>query len=279
MRRLVCLSLIALLPAISIASECRYTAERNFDIDAAGLRTLAFELGSSDVIVEGVPGLARIEVRGRACASDEAWLDQLTVDQKRSGDRVEVTPHDGRDLYGSNWFGSSYAYVDLRVRAPTQLAVAIRSQSGDASAENVAALDFEGSSGDLEARHIAGVVGLKVSSGDVRATDIGRVDIRSVGSGDISLRDVHSDVEVGRSGSGDLQFDSTGSVRIGSVGSGDVSLTRANGDVSIDSIGSGDVNVNGVEGNLTVGSIGSGDVRHRNVRGKTSVPRDDNDDD
>jgi len=276
MRRLLCLSVLALLPALAAASECRITAERNFDVDAAGLRTLAFNLGSSDVVVEGVPGLARIEVRGRACASEEAWLEQLTVDQKRSGDRVEVTPHDGNDLHG-NWFGSTYAYVDLRVRAPAQLAVAILSQSGDASADNVAALDFEGSSGDLEARHIAGVLGLKVSSGDVRATDIGSVDIRNVGSGDISLRDVRSDVEVARTGSGDLHFDSIGGVRIGSVGSGDVWVAGAAGDVSIESVGSGDVNVNDVEGNFRVGSMGSGDVHHRNVRGTVSAPRDDDD--
>jgi DUF4097 and DUF4098 domain-containing protein YvlB len=276
MRRLLCLSVFAFLPALAAASECRFTAERNFDVDAAGLRTLAFNLGSSDVIVEGVPGLARVEVRGRACASDEAWLDQLTVDQKRSGDRVDVTPHDGHDLH-ADWFGSSYAYVDLRVRAPTQLAVAIRSQSGDASVENMAAVDFEGSSGDLETRHIAGLLGLKVSSGDVRATDIGSVDIRNVGSGDISLRDVHSDVEVDRTGSGDLHFDSIGGVRIGSIGSGDVWVVRAAGDVSIESLGSGDVNVNDVEGNFRVGSVGSGDVHHRNVRGTVSVPRDDDD--
>jgi len=276
MRRLLCLSVFALAPAVAGAWECRFTADRNFDIDAAGLRTLAFNLGSSDVVVEGVPGLARIEVRGRACASDETWLDRLTVDQNRSGDRVEVTPHDGHDLH-ANWFGSSYAYVDLRVRVPAQLAVAIRSESGDADVENVAALDFEASSGDLVVRHVAGPLTLKVSSGDVRADDIGNVDIRSVASGDISLRDVHSDINVDHTGSGDLHFDTVGGVRIGSVGSGDVWVGRAAGDVSIDSIGSGDLSVDGVEGNFRVGSRGSGDVHHRNVRGTVSVPHDDDD--
>jgi DUF4097 and DUF4098 domain-containing protein YvlB len=277
MRRLVCLVVIAFLPGLAGAWECRFTADRDFDIDAAGLRTLAFNLGSSDVVVEGVPGLARVEVRGRACASEEAWLDQLTVDQKRSGDRVEITPHDGHDLH-ARWLGSSYAYVDLRVRVPSQLAVAIRSESGDAEVDNVAALDFEASSGDLVAKHVAGPMSLRVSSGDVRADDIGNVDVRSVASGDISLRDVHADIEVDHTGSGDLHFDTVGGVRIGSVGSGDVWVGRAAGDVSIESIGSGDLSVDGVEGNFRVGSRGSGDVHHRNVRGSVSVPHDDDDD-
>ena len=276
MTRLLCAALLAFLPTLAGAWECRFSAERNFDVDAAGLGTVAFDLGSSDVVVEGVPGLARVEVRGRACASDEAWLDQLTVDQRRSGDRLEVTPHDGRDLK-SNWFGSSYAYVDLRVRVPTKLAITARSQSGDAEVRNVAALDFETSSGDLLVDHIAGTLGAKVSSGDVHGEDIGNVDIRNTSSGDVNLRNVHGEANVGRTGSGDLAFMDVGSVHVGSVGSGDVRVDQAGGDVSVDSIGSGDVSVDAVDGNFRVGSKGSGDVQHRNVRGTVSVPNDDDD--
>ena len=272
MNRLACLSLLTLLPALA-GAECRFSAERNFDIPASGLGTVAFDLGSSDLIVEGVPGLAEVEVRGRACASDQAWLDGLTVDQQRTGDRVVITPHDGHDLRGS-WTHSNYAYVELRVRMPAKLAVTVRSQSGDAEASNVGALDFQTSSGDLVASHIAGPLGAEVSSGDIRGDDIGSVDIRSTSSGDVSLRNVHGDAVVGRTGSGDLHFDSVGSVRIGNVGSGDVWVADAAGDVSVDSIGSGDVSVDGVGGNFHVGSRGSGDIEHRNVHGTISVPRD-----
>jgi DUF4097 and DUF4098 domain-containing protein YvlB len=274
MTRLLCAALLAFLPTLAGAWECRYSAERNFDVDAAGLGSVAFDLGSSDVVVEGVPGLARVEVRGRACASDEAWLDRLTVDQRRSGDRLEVAPHDGHDLK-SSWFGSSYAYVDLRVRVPSKLAIDVRSQSGDAEIRNVAALDFEASSGDLLVDHVAGVLSAKVSSGDVHGEDIGSVDIRSTSSGDVNLRNVHGDANIGRTGSGDLAFIGVGSVHVGSVGSGDVMVDQAAGDVSVDSIGSGDVSVDTVEGNFRVGSKGSGDVQHRNVRGTVSVPHDD----
>ena len=69
MRVVVCLILSAFIgPAL--ATECKYSAPRNLDIDPAGLHVLAFKLGSSDLQLRGVPGLARIEVRGRACASE-----------------------------------------------------------------------------------------------------------------------------------------------------------------------------------------------------------------
>ncbi|HKE49718.1 MAG TPA: DUF2807 domain-containing protein [Rhodanobacteraceae bacterium] len=276
MHRRLLLSLLAVLPALA-GAECRYTADRNFDVPASGLTALEFDLGSSDLIVEGVPGLAQVEVRGRACASDQAWLPELTVDQHRSGDRLVITPHDGHDLHINNWFGSNYAYVDLRVRAPAKLAATIKSASGDAEARNLAAVDFDTSSGDIDVAHIAGDLRLEVSSGDARGEDIGRADIRRTSSGDIRLRNVHGPVEVGSAGSGDITLDGVGSVNIGSVGSGDIRVADAAGDVSVDSIGSGDVTVDGVGGNFRVGSRGSGDVDHRNVRGTVSVPRDNDD--
>jgi hypothetical protein len=271
MHRLACLTVLALLPAFANA-ECRFTAERSFDVPSSGLRTLAFKLGSNDLVVEGAPGLAAIEVRGRACASDAAWLDELTVEQKRDGDRVTITPHAGHDLH------SGYAYVDLRVRVPSNLAVVADGDSGDVEARGIASLDFESSSGDLVADHVAGKLGAEVSSGDVRASDVGDVEIRRTSSGDITLHDVHGPANIARAGSGDLQVDGAASVSIGTVGSGDVRIADASSDVSIESVGSGDISVSDVGGDFRVGSRGSGDVSHRNVRGKVSVPRDDDDD-
>jgi len=277
MRRFLGLSLLALLPALAGANECRYSAERNFDVDAAALKTIAFDLSSSDLILEGVPGLAKVEVRGRACAAEEAWLDQLTVDQHVSGDRLQIAPHNGHDQ--DSWFGSSYAYVDIRVRVPTKLAAIVKSESGDADVSNIAALDYDASSGDLKVNDVSGMLQVEVSSGDVRGRDIGSVEVRGTSSGDISLTDVHGQIDVSHSGSGDLSFDDVGSVHVGSTGSGDIVVAHAGSDVIVDSIGSGDVSVRDVGGNFTVGSKGSGDVHHSNVRGKVDVPHDDDDDD
>ncbi len=271
------LFLISLVPAIAAAHDCAFTAQRDFDVDAAGLSTLALELGSTDAIVEGVPGLAKVELRGKICASDQAWLAGLTVDQQRAGDRLTITPHADRASNWS-WFGSSYAYMELRVRVPATLAVNIKGSSGDAEVSGVAALNFDMNSGDLQVRHIAGPLTIEVSSGDVTGEDVGALEVQRTSSGDINLRDVRGDVKVGRSGSGDLHFEHVaGGVRIGSVGSGDVSLSHVGRDVDVDSIGSGDISVDGVGGDFTLHSRGSSDVHHHDVRGKVSVPRDNDD--
>ena len=154
MHRLASLLALALLPAVASAnSPCRYSADRNFDVPASGISTVAFDMSSNDIVLEGVDGLANVEVRGRACASDQAWIDGLTVDQKQSGDTLTITPHAGHDLHG-NWSGMNYAYVILHVRAPSKLVARIRGDSGDADVSHVASLDFETSSGDLRSNHI-----------------------------------------------------------------------------------------------------------------------------
>ena len=275
MRRLA-IVLFALAPAFAVAdTNCTFTAHRDFDVDAAGLKDLAFRLGSSDLVVEGVQGLAKVEVRGRACASEEAWLADLKIDQQRSGDRLTLTPQQGRAT-NWRWFESSYAYIDLEVRVPASMAIDIKASSGDSKVRNVASLDYDGSSGDLIADKIAGLLALELSSGDVQASNIGSADVRGVSSGDLTLRDVRGDVQVGRVGSGDLRLDNVGGgVTIGNVGSGDVTIGHVERNVSVDSLGSGDLDVADVGGDLTLRRKGSGDVHDRGVRGKVDVPRDD----
>ncbi|MGA9333772.1 MAG: DUF4097 family beta strand repeat-containing protein [Rudaea sp.] len=268
------LLLFGLIPALAAANECRFSAAHDFDVDAAGLKTIAFNLGSSDISVEGVPGLARIEVRARACASVEGWLSDLGVDHDRSGDRLSITPkQEHRNAWQSS--GSSYAYIELHVRAPAALALEIRSISGDANVRNAAMLAFESASGDLDAKQIAGELTIDVSSGDVKGDAIGRVEVHRTASGDITLRNVGGDVRIERSGSGDLQLsDIRGNVDIGSVGSGDVSAIHVDRNVTVGSVGSGDVFATSIGGDFTVHASGSGDVRYHDVRGSVSVPRD-----
>jgi hypothetical protein len=256
MRRFAIL-LFALAPAFASAdTDCKFIAHRDFDIDAAHLKDVAFRLGSSDLVVEGVPGLARVEVRGRACASEEAWLADLKIDQHVSGDRLTLTPQQGR-VTNWHWFESSYAYIDLEVSVPASMAIDVKASSGDAKVRDVASLAYDGSSGDLIADKIAGLLVLELSSGDVQARDVGSADVRTVSSGDLTLRDVRGDVQVGR------------------VGSGDVAIGHVERDIRVDSLGSGDLDVADVGGDFRLQRKGSGDVHQHGVRGKVEVPRDD----
>lgn len=270
--RILLASSLLLISTTAFADSCEHRADRNFDIDPAGLRALVLELGSSDLDVRGVVGLKSIEVRGRACASDPAMLDRMQVSQRREGDRAIVkAEREG----SSSWslFGSSYAYLTLEVRLPAGLALDIQSGSGDAVVRDVAALAYHAGSGDLEVRDVAGDVTATVGSGDIKADDVGRFTLSSTGSGDVEVSGVRGDVEAGHGGSGDLQFERvSGSVHVGDIGSGDVTLRDIGRDVIVESTGSGDVQVDGVRGNLTVRAQGSGETSHRNVAGKVSIP-------
>ncbi len=278
MRFASCLILCLFAGSALASSPCSYSADRNLDIDPAGLQALVFKLGSSDIKVRGVAGLNRIEVHGRACASEENRLAGLTVDQSRIGDRVTVTPNQASHQSFS-LFGSNYAYIDLEVRVPASLAVEVKTNSGDADIADVAALDFDGHSGDLIVHHVSGSLAVEVHSGDVKADDLGSLDVRRAGSGDVRARNVHGEVKVGHMGSGDLVFDDVAkSVHVESVGSGDVSVNHAGGDVVIGSVGSGDVNASNIGGDFAVKSAGSGDIHHHGVKGKVSVPRHNDED-
>jgi len=271
-------SSLLLLASVAGAEECRYSAPRNADIDAAGLRSLLLKLGSSDLQITGVQGLSRIEVRGTACASDQSWLKDLQVSTSRAGDQATVDSEHHTETSIFNLFGSAYAYLKLQVRVPAALAVKIDDGSGDVNASNLASLDFDSGSGDLIAERVKGALALHMGSADVRASDVGSVDLRGTGSGDVHVRNVRGDVRADHSGSGDLDFSAVrGSVRIGSTGSGDVTLTGIGRDAEVGSTGSGDVTANGVGGNFTVRATGSGDVRYHDVKGKVDVPRSDDD--
>jgi DUF4097 and DUF4098 domain-containing protein YvlB len=276
MRLLLC-SILGLVAAQASANECKFTADRPLDIDPAGLHALVLKLDSSDVRVRGVAGLAKIEIHGKACASDESWLADLTVKQVRDGDRVVVTANQ-RPQRTINWFGSTYASIDFEVRMPAALPLQIDSNSGDADVADIATLDFTAHSGDLNVHNVAGAVGVEVGSGDIKADDVGSLDLRRSGSGDVRAKNVRGEVTVGHVGSGDLGFAKVQkSIHVASVGSGDVNVDNAGGDVVIDSIGSGDVSASDINGNFVVKAAGSGDIHHRNVKGKVTVPHGDDD--
>jgi hypothetical protein len=271
-------SLLLLLATAAGAEECRYSAPRNADINAAGLHSLMMRLGSSDLEIRGVAGLNRIEVRGTACASKQEWLQGLQITTGRSGDQATVDAEHRTETSIFNLFGDNYAYLKLQVRVPQALAVKIDSGSGDMQASGLASLDVETGSGDLIADGIAGPLVLQLGSGDVRASHVGSVNLRGTGSGDVRVDGVQGDVQADHSGSGDLNFSNVqGSVRVGSTGSGDVTFTDIGRDAEVGSTGSGDVTANGVGGNLTVRATGSGDVRYHDVKGKVSVPNRDDD--
>ena len=270
--RSILVLLMLLTSPLALAAECKFSAERRLDIDSSGLQALRIELGSSDLDMRGDAGAAKIEVRGKACASDQAALDELQLQQSREGNKAIVTtaPHTSR----TGLFGLGYAYIDFVVRVPSSLAIEVASGSGDTHAANLASLDFTSGSGDLNLEQVAGAVHVSVGSGDVIGNHLGSFKLEHAGSGDMRIADVQGAAIIGHVGSGDLSFtDVRGDVRADSIGSGDFNAQKIGGNVQIGSIGSGDVTVNAVSGNLSVRSAGSGDIHHSGVAGKIEVPK------
>ena len=258
MRRLA-LTALLLIPAIALAEQpCAFQAPRSLDLDLAGVRAVQVDVRSHNLHVKGLADAKRLSLRGRACASDQADLENLTIQQHRDGDRLVIEL--GGDSHSIFSFGHSrYQYLDVDVALPSSVPVEVNVGSGDADVRGVASLAGAVGSGDLDIYDVAGPVRAQVGSGDIKAERVGPIDVGSVGSGDFKATDVR------------------GNVKAGSVGSGDLGLNRVKGNVEVDTIGSGDLTVNGVSGDLTVHSKGSGDIDHRDVGGKVNVPHRDDD--
>ncbi|WP_114238635.1 DUF4097 family beta strand repeat-containing protein [Dyella sp. C9] len=259
MRRLL-LAALLLAPLASYADECKYEAPRNLTLDLAGVRTVQVDLHSHDLHLVGSDSAKGGAITGRACASDPRLLDDLVITPRREGDRLIIDVGANRNHVSVNFFGQTYADLQINLQLPAQLAVELNVGSGDAWISSLHSLQAKVGSGDVHITRISGPVGLSMNSGDVDVNDVGSLNLGSIGSGDLKVRGV------------------TGDVRIGSMGSGDVTLGDVGGSVRVDTLSSGDLRVRDVNGDFSVGAKGSGDISHSGVRGKVSVPHDRDDD-
>ncbi|MHA6204430.1 DUF4097 family beta strand repeat-containing protein [Dyella soli] len=255
MRRLL-LAALLLAPLASQAEDCKYQAPRNLTLDLNGVRSVQVDLHSHDLHVSGSESAKGGQLTGRACASDPKLLDELTVTQRREGDRL-IIEAGSRGRMVISMFGRSYDNLELDLQLPAQMPVVLNVGSGDAWATGLTNLEAQVGSGDVHVSRISGPFSASIGSGDVDVHDVGTLDVGSVGSGDFKVDGVRGDA------------------RVGSVGSGDVSIVRVGGNVRVDTLGSGDLRVRDVHGDFSVGAKGSGDVSHSGVQGKVKVPRED----
>jgi DUF4097 and DUF4098 domain-containing protein YvlB len=273
--RKLSLSILLLAPVAAFAAtpECRHSQPRDLKLDLSGVKAVVFDIANNDLRIDASPG-AKAAVGGKACASDEKYLSQLKLTQRKTGDKLYVTAE--REGFASGIFlGNNYSYLKLNATLPDNVMVQLKVGSGDALVTGAAALSADVGSGDVEARRIRGLVAANVGSGDITLQDIGSLHVVSVSSGDLSARQVRGPVKVGSVASGDFELKgATGDVEIGSVGSGDAKVSDVSGNVKVASLGSGDVDVRDIRGNLTVDSKGSGSVNHGRIDGRVDVPGD-----
>ncbi len=276
MNRAIPVSTVLMLVSTSAfawGDSCDYRAERNLDIDAQSLASIELLARAGDLKIEGDPSRSTIEVRGKACASEESLLPEIKLTQRRDGDRqiVEVVMPD----VSGGWWGEQ-ATLDLVVRLPARLHLKLQDSSGDATVSGVAALDATDSSGDFDARGITGNVQLQDSSGDLNLSGIGgTATIVNDSSGDVSLSDVQGNAIVEVDSSGNLLLRNIrGNATVTHDSSGDITFEKIGGSALVGNDSSGDINADDIGLAFTVGSDTSGDIDHRNVQGKVTVPLD-----
>lgn len=264
--------LASAVPMAAQASEpCAHSAPRKLALDLAGVKAVVFEVASHDLKITAGSGAAA-NLQGRACASDPKLLEQLTLTQQKSGDKLVVSLDRARSnvtLFNMN----RYAYLEIVGTLPDSIPVQVKVGSGDAEVTGAALVSVDVGSGDAQIRRTRGLVAAKVGSGDLDIEGAGSLNLIGVNSGDAEASDVRGEVTVGSIGSGDFELrGAKGPVRIGSIGSGEASLHDIEGNVEVESIGSGQVEARGVRGDLAVKSVGSGSVEHSSIGGQLRLP-------
>ena len=234
------------------AWDCKYSKQIDEVLDLSGSEDVTVQAKAGDLEVRAGGGSEAV-IRGTVCVSDEEWLEQSSVltDGGKNAKIDVVLP----DTSGWSLTGSNYAYMDVEIDLPDDIAVVVKDSSGDAKITGLAALDVTDSSGDLEIRDITGPVEVQDSSGD------------------IEIEDIQGDVLIANDSSGDIEIEHvTGSVVVDNDSSGSIYAADISDDFTVERDSSGDITADGVGGDFTVMRDGSGDIRAKNVNGKVSTP-------
>lgn len=245
------LVLAAAGPALSQTwPDCRHEAQKSATIDADGARMLLVRAGAGSLKVQGVAGLERVVVRGRACASTAGLLAQIELTGERRGATAVVEAMQRPDGWN---ISNGYAFLDVVIEVPARMAAEIHDGSGSMDLSNLGALELVDGSGEITADDIHGEVSIRDGSGGITLTRVGgAVQVRD-GSGSIELRDVGGEIDI-------------------TDGSGGIEVFGARSGVRI-SDGSGGINVDDVAGDFIVARAGSGSIDYANVRGRVDIPR------
>ncbi len=268
---MMCLSLALLMPLSALADDhCTHSAPRQLKLDLQGAKAVVFEVASHELVLNARPGAAG-ELSGRACAAEAEWLEQLTVTQRRQGDKLVVSL--AREQGHRGWFSGDHAHMRMSGTLPDTMPVQIKVGSGEAEIDGAPLVSVDVGSGEARVKRTRGLVAADVGSGEIDIENAGALKVIGVNSGDVSARDVRGEVSVGRVGSGEFDLvGARGPVRIGAIGSGAADVSRIDSDVEVESIGSGQVEARDIRGNLTVKSIGSGSADHSGIGGQVRLP-------
>jgi len=234
--------------AAAWGSDCKFTADRSASADTRGVERIEIFARAGDLTVKPATG-PMLSASGRACASNEKYLEQTQVKLRREGNVLQVHVQVPEDMQG---IGIFYASLDLNVALPATLPVEITDSSGDMTLEGVRVTRVLDSSGDILAKGLPGDVEIEDSSGDISVLDQAGALRISDSSGDIVVRGAR-EVLIPRDSSGDIRIEQiSGSVRIEQDSSGDISIVNVGRNVEVLADSSGQVRVSSVQGTVKI---------------------------
>ncbi|MDJ0748253.1 MAG: hypothetical protein QNJ11_02155 [Woeseiaceae bacterium] len=221
------LALAAVLAGLAAPAMAEYTETRELSVDAIGAELLELETGAGSLIVEGVAGFDTVEVdarivvdvisdsKGKKLAEEKAKLEL-----DRSGGKIRLTA----DFENGNWDWGSSGRVDVVVRAPAGLELAIYDGagsmrvvgfiadvkiddgSGSIVVDTVGALNLEDGSGSIKVKNASGDVYINDGSGSITVDSVDGTVTIDDGSGGIDVSDVSEDLIIVEDGSGSVNF-------------------------------------------------------------------------
>jgi DUF4097 and DUF4098 domain-containing protein YvlB len=244
-----------LLFLVALAAASAAQSRETFTLAASGCRMLRIDCGAGSLKVVGEGNSDKIEVNAvldvRGLAENELpdfKKEHVELKLEQTGDHAVLIAKIESGFSLENLFGGHDARIDLEVRLPRRLSLAVDDGSGDIEIREIdGGLDLEDGSGSIRVTNVQGPVKIDDGSGDMQLAGLkGGVKIID-GSGDIELKDAGGDVSV-------------------EDGSGEIRLYHVLGSVRIDD-GSGDIVIDGVEKDVTIEEAGSGGLEIHNVKG------------
>ena len=238
------------------ADWCKFEKDINLTLDLSSSEVLAVAAAAGDLDIIGVSGSDKAVIRGKVCVSKEAWLDESGVNitpGRHAQIDVNLPDTDGGwSLFGKN----NYAWIDLHIEVPQELPLEVKDSSGDMFLKNIAAVQLQDSSGDIEIENARGPVSIRDSSGDIDIEEAeGDLTIEADSSGDIYASDINGTVLIIRDSSGDIR------------------VSHVSDDVIVERDSSGDISASDVGGDFRVLKDGSGDIRSHDISGEVDLPQ------
>lgn len=128
--RSILLLLTIVLPIAAQADDCDYSKDLDFTVDASTIETLRMDVGSGSLEVIGDTDSDTVQVRAKACSNSRSRLADIDLTHQVRGPELIIRTEFARRGSFFSWIFSYNSYIDIEVRAPSNLVFDISDSGG-----------------------------------------------------------------------------------------------------------------------------------------------------